>query len=1110
MKFYNLSPVCAKLFKSGFWVKSTAIFSNKSSITNKRVFFKSGFIYLLTITLILGSSLFSVKADNSVGESANGLTLGASVTLPLVGTTTVNVASAAPVTLPSTGGSFTNSVASVTAGIPQLSILTTGIINTAASGSVTSTSHAESSSTVNNVNILNGLITAGTLISKATSNGNGATATSNATGSQINNLRINGVLQDTTNVAPNTGIGVSGNVTVGLISVPVSGTITLNAQTPGGDGVLSSSLSVSQLVVNVSGSVLGVSLSVNTSIAMASSSAAYRTTAVKELQCKVEKHDDGQTVLNWNTAYETDNLGFNIYREEDGKKRQVNSQLIAGSALTAGTNLQSGQSYKWLDNNANPASTYWIEDIDLNGTSNWHGPFVPEHIGKNSPTYTQAIALSELGSKRNQQVLEIKQTSTGQPSDGTRVLESSVSSSQDFTQKAVIQSSLASQTALKIGIKGEGWYRITQAELLAAGWNVKNNPKFLQLFVDGQEVPMLVSTNKQGIFDESSTIEFYGTGIDTPSTDTHVYWLLIGTQPGKRVQPWKGEGVSSFSQSFTQTVERRDKSIYFSSLCNGEQENFFGAVIARNPVDQSITLTHLDTSSPQTSDVEIVLQGVTKTPHRVLVQLNDLVIGEIVFNGQEEGTGKFSLQNSLLKEGQNIFRLIAQNEQSDISLVDHIRLSYPHLLKADEDFLKFKIDDRQQVTIGGFTSKAIRVFDVTNANAVQELSGEILQQAEGYAISVAAEGYGQHNLLALAREQAKQVASIKANLPSTWQSRTQAADFIIITNRNFFDALEPLKKARQNEGYKVAVIDVEDIYDEFSYGNQSPQSMKDFLTYANSNWRVKPRFVMFAGDSSYDPKNYMGRGNYDFVPTKLIDTASQETASDEWFGDFNNDGISELAIGRLPVRTNAEMTTVIAKILGYQKSRSADSALFVSDQNDEFNFEQASSQLQNLLPKNYQIEQLQRGSLDAATAKARLFDALGRGQKFVNYMGHGSINLWRGNLLTSDEARNLTNEQNLPVFMIMACLNGYFQDVNLDSLGESLLKTEHGGAVAVIASSGMTGADNQFRLNEQLYRLMFTNNLTLGEALCRAKASVNDDDIRKTCVLLGDPTLRIQ
>ena len=82
-----------------------------------------------------------------------------------------------------------------------------------------------------------------------------------------------------------------------------------------------------------------------------------------------------------------------------------------------------------------------------------------------------------------------------------------------------------------------------------------------------------------------------------------------------------------------------------------------------------------------------------------------------------------------------------------------------------------------------------------------------------------------------------------------------------------------------------------------------------------------------------------------------------------------------------------------------------------------------------------------------------------------------------------------------------------------ESLAESLLKSEKGGAVAVWASSGMTLPQEQVLLNQELYRLLFSPNsrgLTLGEIIRQAKATVKDSDIRSTWILLGDPTLRLK
>jgi hypothetical protein len=48
---------------------------------------------------------------------------------------------------------------------------------------------------------------------------------------------------------------------------------------------------------------------------------------------------------------EIDNLGFRIYREENGELNQLTPELIAGSAFLTGpaTALRTGYSYSWWD-----------------------------------------------------------------------------------------------------------------------------------------------------------------------------------------------------------------------------------------------------------------------------------------------------------------------------------------------------------------------------------------------------------------------------------------------------------------------------------------------------------------------------------------------------------------------------------------------------------------------------------------------------------------------------------------------------------------------------------------------------------------------------------------
>ena len=148
--------------------------------------------------------------------------------------------------------------------------------------------------------------------------------------------------------------------------------------------------------------------------------------------------------------------------------------------------------------------------------------------------------------------------------------------------------------------------------------------------------------------------------------------------------------------------------------------------------------------------------------------------------------------------------------------------------------------------------------------------------------------------------------------------------------------------------------------------------------------------------------------------------------------------------------------------------------------------------------------------MDDFTAKTRLLEAISRGQKIVNYTGHGSVSLWRGSLLASEDMESLGNSHSLSLFVTMTCLNGYFADPAVESLAESLMKAD-GGAMAVWASSGMTMPETQTLMNQEAYRQLFAGGgLTLGQAMARAKAAIGNGDIRQTWILFGDPTSRLR
>ncbi len=59
-------------------------------------------------------------------------------------------------------------------------------------------------------------------------------------------------------------------------------------------------------------------------------------------------------VLTWKTGGEAHNLGFNVYREQNGNRVRMNPSMIAGSALLMSGALpkHAGRSYAWIDPSA--------------------------------------------------------------------------------------------------------------------------------------------------------------------------------------------------------------------------------------------------------------------------------------------------------------------------------------------------------------------------------------------------------------------------------------------------------------------------------------------------------------------------------------------------------------------------------------------------------------------------------------------------------------------------------------------------------------------------------------------------------------------------------------
>jgi hypothetical protein len=810
------------------------------------------------------------------------------------------------------------------------------------------------------------------------------------------------------------------------------------------------------------------------------------------------------------TGREAHNLGFNIYREQNGQRIKLNSSLLAGSALLggAGTTFTAGHIRTWQDE-LPPGSgsvAYWVEEIDLSGARKWYGPVTPEPAAATTRATRAAPRGGEPSSARAVSLNSIGRSPT--VSAPMRPVAPATAATQTNLQT---QWALAAGQALKLGVSSEGWYRVTQPQLVAAGLNPNVSPRSLHLYVNGVEQPIVVEGEQSMRFGPQNAIDFYGMGLDTIWSGTQEYWLVSGTGTGLRISSQDSSNGPSGASSFPFTVQWQPRTLYFAALLNGDANanSFFGpALDSADPLSQALTVKHLNAGAGGSSTLQVRLQGAAAGPHAVTVTLNGNFVGNLAFNDFDNSASSFPVPNSYLKEGANALGLAVAGGATDVSLVDTVLLTYPHSYIADNNSLRLTAEAGQKVTVSGFSGSAIHVIDITNPLSVSLVPASV----SAGAVSFVPAGGGTRTLLAVSSSQFASPASITANHPSSWHSAQEGGDMVIISHASLLGAVAPLAALRQSQGHTVKVIDVEDLYDEFNFGVESPYAIQSFLSSAQVNWESMPAYVLLMGNGTFDPRNYLETAVPDLVPVKLVDTSLLETASDDWFADFNNDGIPEMAIGRIPAETAADATIAVKRLIAYDQLGGGwkNQALLVAGaaQDPTDDFEGYTAAVKSLLPGRVTATQVLAGS--DPLAQADVLSGLNAGASLVNYVGHGSDEVWADGLLSSEDAAGLTNGNAAPFVLSMTCLNGYFQDVYTEALAKTLLSAPNGGAVAVWASSGLTDASPQSSINQAMITALYAPGTTIGQAARAAKSGTTDMDVRRTWILFGDPAMKLQ
>ena len=791
--------------------------------------------------------------------------------------------------------------------------------------------------------------------------------------------------------------------------------------------------------------------------------------------------------VSWETGTEVRNLGYRVYREESGQRREV-SGLIAGSALRASFDLLAGRNYSFVDPDGRTGARYWIEALDLQGNSQWLGP-VETRAGTPSGVRSAAL-VANLGPSP---LLLAQGASVGRPADPPG-LDRTWRSPSLLRQWDIA----ASSGAVKLLVRQDAVYRVPAEQLFAAGLPAGAPISSLQLWAGGLPIAFRARAADGSTLQAGDALEFYGQAADTRYTDTRVYWVTHGLGAPTFVEPAPATEATGSATSFLETLEVRERTLHVSALRNQDTDGFFGRpIIGTGPMDRIFATPAIDVLAPDAATLEVSVQGLTNGTHTLDVLVNGVNVGTVEGSGQDVARAHFTLPSGTLLPGDNTVSLVGRTS-TEIALELSQRLTYPRQFTFAGP-LRFTVSAGAQIELTGADS-SVHVLDITSATN----PAAVVTAASTAGASLTAAGSGQRIFYAY-RDQDVLAPTVVADTPSSWHSAV-GAELVVLGPGALLPSLRALAEQRIREGLSVAIVDVEDVYDEFSAGEKNALAIRSFLSNAVTNWPIAPRYVLLAGAATYDPRGWLGRPELDQVPTVLVWTRYIEAASDDALVTFVPATGPALAIGRLPLSSAADMDAAVAKILGRRVATPNDSLLLVHDRDGNISFSAASAEVRSAL-SGWNTQDFTRGPDDDATHTA-LIEALRAGPVAVDYQGHGAEDLWGGRILSTSDIGALTGAGRSSLLVAATCLNAYFVDIGREALGSALLRTSDGGAWGIWASSALTLPTEHALLSRTLLAGVLDEGLTLGEATLEAKRAVTDPDVRASFHLLGDPSAR--
>lgn len=380
-------------------------------------------------------------------------------------------------------------------------------------------------------------------------------------------------------------------------------------------------------------------------------------------------------------------------------------------------------------------------------------------------------------------------------------------------------------------------------------------------------------------------------------------------------------------------------------------------------------------------------------------------------------------------------------------------------------------------------------------------------------------------------------------------------DMIIIAQPNFTTQAERLAEAhRTKDNLTVRVVTPESIYNEFSSGTPDATAYRRFMKMfydRQTSEADAPKYLLLFGDGSFDNRKLTSAWKSVDMSNMLLTYQTEESLNqysyvvDDYFGflDDANNGEEiyeqkvDIGIGRFPVRTVAQATNAVDKVISYIENKNTgawkNNLCFMADDGnnaDRFtigHMEEADS-LADHLNRDHPELMIHKLYYDAykkdktagsySDVRANLQKLLKDGLLLFNYTGHGGTTaLSDEKVVTQTDIAQYTYPC-LPVWVTATCDFTRFDNVET-SAGEDVFLNAKSGGIALFTTVRVAYRPYNAYIDSHLLHNLFSRvngrKRSLGDAMKAMKRSLvasgsyNTNRVKMGFCLIGDPAVKL-